>query len=371
MRLISSLSLFVFCLYSILPSPAAAETLALWNGHSLEHLQPELQKFREMSGHQVVQQHFRADLFRDKVMSSVLLPELYFIPSDQLSNQQEYRLGTWPASIAQKHGLRKDGYINGQWYGLPINMGNQLVLYYRKDKVKSVSTFEAIPDGRLSWPVEQAFWFFTFLTANHGWPLGQGGFTLNTPAMVTALDDYKKALKRFPSARCELMCNEQDFIRGDVDYLIDGDWAYQMLHDVLGDKLGVAVLPTLNGQPMKPLSSSYVLAIRGNISPAKRKIAEELANYLLSEETQARLYERSKLFPAVPKVGDSMEARMSADMKVLHQQLQASLAMPNDRNMLIVWLVMGKVLKLYLDDEYTAQEAADVMQKMALEGQNQ
>lgn len=83
-----------------------------------------------------------------------------------------------------------------------------------------------------------------------------------------------------------------------------------MLYDVLGDKLGVAVLPTLNGQPMRP-PVFYVLAIRGNISPAKRKIAEELANYLLSDETQARLYERSKLFPAVPQVGDSMEARMS------------------------------------------------------------
>lgn len=45
--------------------------------------------------------------------------------------------------------------------------------------------------------------------------------------------------------------------------------------------------------------------------------------------------------------------------------------MPNDRNMLIVWLVMGKALKLFLDDEYTAQEAAEAMQRMAEEGQGQ
>lgn len=75
-----------------------------------------------------------------------------------------------------------------------------------------------------------------------------------------------------------LMCNEQDFIRGDVDYLIDGDWAYQMLHDVLGNKLGVALLPTIAGHPMKPLSSSYVLAIRQNISASKRKAAGGAGN---------------------------------------------------------------------------------------------
>jgi len=41
-------------------SSSVAETLTLWNGHSLEHLQPELDRFAKQSGHQVVQQHFRA-----------------------------------------------------------------------------------------------------------------------------------------------------------------------------------------------------------------------------------------------------------------------------------------------------------------------
>lgn len=42
-------------------SPLSAETLTLWNGHSLEHLQPELDRFTKLTGHTVVQQHFRAD----------------------------------------------------------------------------------------------------------------------------------------------------------------------------------------------------------------------------------------------------------------------------------------------------------------------
>ena len=348
-------------------SPLSAETLTLWNGHSLEHMQPELDRFTKLTGHTVVQRHFRADRFRDQVLSSVLLPDLYFIPSDQISNQQEFGLGTWPAEIATEFGLRADGRLDGQWFGIPINMGNQLVMYYRQDLVKPQRSLEAIPDKQLAWPQDQAFWFMPFLTAQGGWPLQGDKFTLDTPQMERALIAYQQAVARFPGSDCELLCNEQAFIRGEVSYLIDGDWAYRMLHDVLGDKLGVSILPTLNGQQMLPLSSSYVLAFRSGISPAKRQAAIELARFLLSDESQSSLYIRSKLFPSVNRVAQKMAPSMTENMKTLHRQLELSRAMPNERKMLVVWLVMGKALKLFLTGEYDAKEAAHSMQSLAEE----
>ena len=363
MRLFSLLMVITFSL----GLSVSAETLTLWNGHSLEHLKPELDRFTQQTGHTVVQQHFRADRFRDQVLSSVLLPDLYFIPSDQISNQQEYELAAWPAAIAAEFGLRSDGYLEGQWYGLPISMGNQLVMYYRRDLVKPLASLEAIPDKQLAWPRDQAFWFMPFLTAQGGWPLADGKFTLNTPQMAKALAVYQQAVARFPASDCELLCNEQAFIKGEVSYLIDGDWAYQMLHEVLGEKLGVAVLPTLQGRPMQPLSSSYVLAVRAGISPAKRQAAVELGRFLLSDQSQRSLYLRSKLFPSVNRVAKAMAASMTDDMKTLHRQLELSRAMPNERKMLVVWLVMGKALKLFLAGEYNAQEAAHMMQSLAEE----
>lgn len=346
---------------------AQAETLTLWNAHSLEHLQPELTLFEKITGHKVIQQHFRADQLRDKVLSSVLLPDLYFIPSDQISNVQEYHLGPWPESIARAHGLRDDGRLGNNWYGMPINMGNQLVLFYRKDMVAPVTRLEDIPAGKLAWPSKQAYWFMPFLTASGGWPLKDGTFNLNTPQMVAALTTYREMINRYPVAECELMCNEQAFIKGEVTYLIDGDWAYQTLKDLLGDKLGVALLPSLGGKPMVPLSSSYVMARRGDLSDSKQRASEELVRFLLSDERQKALYQRSKLFPSVGKVAERLADNMSDDMRVLHQQLLKSRAMPNDRSMMIVWLVMGKCLELYLSDEYSAKETAENMQTMALE----
>ncbi len=70
MRLFSLLMVITFSL----GLSVSAETLTLWNGHSLEHLKPELDRFTQQTGHTVVQQHFRADRFRDQVLSSVLLP---------------------------------------------------------------------------------------------------------------------------------------------------------------------------------------------------------------------------------------------------------------------------------------------------------
>ena len=87
----------LFCLLgTLIGQCVGAETLTLWNAHSLEHLQPELEAFQRLTGHKVQQQHFRADQIRDQVLTTAVLPDLYFIPSDQISNVQEYHLLAWP-----------------------------------------------------------------------------------------------------------------------------------------------------------------------------------------------------------------------------------------------------------------------------------
>lgn len=358
--------LLILLLSGLLPLYASAAELLLWNAHSLEHLKPiVLERFEQQTGHHIVQHHFRADDLRDKVMSSVVLPDLYFMPSDQLSNLDTYHLAPWPASLTQGLSLRSDGQIGSQWYGIPVNQGNQLVLYYRKDKVTPPDSLEAIPDGRLGWPRSQAYWFIPFLTAQGGWPLAGDGFGFDTPQMIRALERYKAISDRHSASRCELTCNEQAFYEGKIDYLIDGDWAFQALKERLGDKLGVAVLPSFAGGQMQPMSSSYVLAISQGLDKAKQEAAHALARFLLSPEVQADLYQHSGLFPAIRAVGDALLPQMGDQRKVLYQQLQASRPMPNSRQMLIAWLVLGKGMIMLFDGEYLPAEIAELMQQQA------
>lgn len=350
---------------------AQAEGLTLWSAHNLDHLQSELDLFERVTGTRVVQQHFGADHIRDKIISSVLLPDLYFLPSDQLSNYREYRLEPWPASLGSVPMLFQDGWLDGKLYGLPLNMGNQLVLYYNKEKATRVNHLADIPDGQLTWPNAQAYWFIPFLTAKGGWPLSEKGFALDTPQMIAALKVYKAQIKRFPSSQCDLQCSLQAFIRGDVSYLISGDWDYQDLLASMGKKLGVALLPRLEGHPMVPMSSSYVLAVRSGLSPEKQHAAYALARFLLSDDSQHTIYLRSHLFPASKKVFRTLEPKLDPNMKVLYEQLTHSRAMPNDRRMLIAWLVMGKVLPRFLVGDYDAAEAAATMQSLAEDEEKQ
>lgn len=358
--------LLVLLFTCLTPLCSSAAELLLWNAHSLEHLRPMvLARFEKKTGHHIVQHHFRADELRDKVMSSVVLPDLYFMPSDQLSNVDIYHLAPWPDSLTQGQPLRADGQVGSKWYGIPVNQGNQLVLYYRKDKVSPPKRLEDIPAGHLGWPRSQAYWFIPFLTAQGGWPLAGEGFSLNTPQMVKALAAYQAMSERHPSSRCELTCNEHAFLEGKIDYLIDGDWAFQGLKEQLEDKLGIAVLPTFVGGPMQPMSSSYVLAMSQGLDKDKREAALALADFLLSPEVQADLYRHSGLFPGIKSVGDALLPQMGDLRKGLYQQLLVSRPMPNCPQMLIAWLVLGKGLEMLFDEEYLPAEIAEKMQQQA------
>ncbi|GAA4492667.1 sugar ABC transporter substrate-binding protein [Pseudaeromonas paramecii] len=358
--------LLVLLFTCLTPLCGSAVELLLWNAHSLEHLRPiVLERFEKKTGHHIVQHHFRADELRDKVMSSVVLPDLYFMPSDQLSNVDIYHLAPWPDSVTQGQPLRADGQVGTKWYGIPVNQGNQLVLYYRKDKVTPPKSLESIPDGRLGWPRSQAYWFIPFLTAHDGWPLAGEGFGFDTPQMIKALESYKAISDRHPATRCELTCNEQAFYEGKIDYLIDGDWAFQALKEQLEGKLGVAVLPSLDGGQMQPMSSSYVLAMSQGLDSEKQAAAQALAHFLLSPEVQADLYQHSGLFPGIKSVGDALLPQMGDLRKGLYQQLLVSRPMPNSRQMLIAWLVLGKGMEMLFNEEYLPDEIAQWMQQRA------
>ncbi len=79
----------------------------------------------------------------------------------------------------------------------------------------------------------------------------------------------------------------------------DGPWNYDLYHDILGDDLGLAVLPTfeVNGET-KQLKGFYgSKAIGVNTHSANLPLAVQFAAYLGSEEMQIQRYEESKQVP--------------------------------------------------------------------------
>lgn len=87
----------------------------------------------------------------------------------------------------------------------------------------------------------------------------------------------------------------------------DGTWNYDMYHDVLGDDLGLAVIPTFN-----PDGNDYQLkgfygskAIGVNAKSKNMQAAVQFATFLGNEENQTLRYEKSAQIPANIKAGES------------------------------------------------------------------
>lgn len=85
--------------------------------------------------------------------------------------------------------------------------------------------------------------------------------TLDTPEMAAALTFYwQQAERGLVHPSCNYQCMTKGFHNNEFGYIIDGVWAYSDHQSVLGENLGIALLPSVNGKPLKPYFSSHALA---------------------------------------------------------------------------------------------------------------
>lgn len=109
----------------------------------------------------------------------------------------------------------------------------------------------------------------------------------------------------------------------------DGSWNYGMYHDVLGDDLGVAVIPTFN-----PDGNDYQLkgfygskAIGVNAHAAYPAVAVAFAAYLGSEEIQLKRFEETKQVPTNLVVSSSDAVKADEVAAVLVKEAEIASVM--------------------------------------------
>jgi arabinogalactan oligomer/maltooligosaccharide transport system substrate-binding protein len=152
------------------------------------------------------------------------------------------------------------------------------------------------------------------------------------------------------------------FLEGKVGMVINGLWAMKPYADQLGDKLGTAAIPTVNGKP----ATSFVGVKSWFISSYSKhpSWAKQLALYLTSESSGDIYYEETGEIPAHPEaqqnIGDPLYAGFVA-------QIASGIPMPNIPEMSAVWemdkavdfIIQGDDPKSVLD-EITEQIAAQI-----------
>lgn len=365
---------------------AAGPTLVFWNNQQASDIAAAISKdFTRSSGIQIdvswiSQADYRTSLLRHALERN--LPDVALVAGDFLSMQKELDLSPIPADLQQR-GLvpnaAASGHFNSVMYGAPVIWGNHLMLLYNRELVKTPArTFAELEQQHLElrergirtlgMSFGEMYWLAPFLGAFGGWPLTEDGqLSLNTPAMVRALEFYfSLADKGLTQKECRNACIVEHFATGEFAYAIAGDWDYRGLQEKMGDKLGVAMLPAIGKQELVPMFSSYVLVFPGRSLEGPRRAALiRFLKYMQSAPVQRRWAREARLFPVNEKIFREVTARADVNMRASLAQLGRARAMPNDRAMSFAWEGMAKGFSAMYNGRLKAPAAAELMQTHA------
>ncbi len=376
---------WIFVLGLACLSVQAANKLTLWNAHNpSQYLDSAILKFEQNYPVSVEKNNFLSERLREEVLNQArtnTLPDILYVPSDFVGMHQLISLSPVPQGwIVDENQQRilNAGYTDGQQYGIPLFQGNHLVLYYNKSIVKqAIATWSELLEQHAAlaqegyetivWNFAEMYWFIPFLTAFDGWPLDRGKITLNTEPMRKALRYYKELRDiGLVDPNCNHDCSVARFKSGEVAYMINGDWIYNDLSQTLGDQLGVAILPSIQGKTMKPMFSGYVLAFpRLSENSKKYQAIKAFSLYMQGDKAQDIIYQEGGLIPANGHVLSQYQHSLSANDQQMLLQMQQTKAMPSAEEMTLVWLALQRGFNRYMEHHYSVEQATEYMQSIA------
>lgn len=213
---------------------------------------------------------------------------------------------------------------DGATWGVPINLGNHLMLYYNKDKVAEcpadseamievakANTDTAAGEYGIVYRQDESFWLVPFLGGYGGRVFAEDGVTptLNTEAMVNALtfmNDLEFVHGVLP-VEADYQIADDLFKQGKAAMTINGDWTLGS-YAALDFEIGVCPIPMITGYEFpKPY-------VAGNFFMVSAKVAADAAlqaavidfiKFATSTENQLLQLETLKRLPSnVEALGD-------------------------------------------------------------------
>ncbi|MGL5306045.1 MAG: sugar ABC transporter substrate-binding protein [Aeromonas veronii] len=271
--------LLLLCLFALShPLQAQEPELELWHSQQAGYVIDDvIARFNQEGNHRVrVTQIEPGKIKADLLLAAQArgLPDLMLIPSDFIGLYRQMTLAPLPAewfSPALMASALRYVTLDRQRWGMPMMQGNHLMLFYNKALVSTPVTqwqqLTAITPALkakgvypVSWPYHDMYYFAAFLHTFGGSPVTEGRITLDSPAMVQALEAYRTvASEQWVDPECDYDTALARFNEGKSAYLINGDWAFNDLVKNMGDKLGVALLPRWQSHPMHSMSGAYVM----------------------------------------------------------------------------------------------------------------
>ncbi|MFW6280278.1 MAG: extracellular solute-binding protein [Halanaerobium sp.] len=277
--------------------------------------------------------------------------------------------------------------INGNIYGVPVTMGNHLMLMYNKklvdeapetwDELIEIAKEETIDeddDGLpekygLAYNLNEPFWWVVFHGGLDGWVFDdEYNPTLNTESTVDALQfvhDLKFKHKIVPEEADDQMADSL-FKDGEVAFIINGDWSIDSYKDHENIDLGIAPIPKFEktdkyGQPMT--SGSGFIMLR-ELSEQKQIAVLKFIDFMTDMEAQ-ETYVDNNILPSNSEAHDLSQIKDDPLMEGSSKALRNGRAMPVVAEMRGIWDAVRPALQSVMSDDLSPEDAASQMQQEA------
>lgn len=274
--------------------------------------------------------------------------------------------------------------LDGKTWGVPITLGNHLMLLYNKsilatppkntdELIKLAAGFNAKGITTLTWNQTEPFWFVPWLGAYKSKVFAADGKTpnLNTPEMVkalTLLQDLKFKYKVFP-AESDYNTADTAFKEGKAAMIINGDWSLGDYKKVMGDKLGVARIPQVSGATWPaPYTAGKFFMITADLPKAKLDAVVDFIKFATTKANQLDMFSKLNRLPALKSAAADPLVASDPIQKASAEQMVVGVGMPSVLEMRAVWDAMKPEFIKVMANAETPKDAAPAMQAAAVAG---
>ncbi len=242
--------------------------------------------------------------------------------------------------------------VAGTLWGVPDNYGNHLMLIYNKSLIATPpATFEdlitqakALTKGDIqgfAYNLNEPFWGAGFYGAFGGWPLDENDLpTFNNQAFIDYLT-FVASLKTdgVVPQECDYNCADTLMKDGKAAMIINGDWSLGDYTTALGDNMGVAPVPPINGKPFTEMTAGkYFMVAKAVLDNADKKAAViKFITFMTSADVQKRWLDQFKRLPSNKVVAQDPSITSDAVLAGSMAALANGRGMPAAATMRCAW----------------------------------
>ncbi|MNO24761.1 Cyclodextrin-binding protein precursor [compost metagenome] len=265
---------------------------------------------------------------------------------------------------------------DGELYGYP-RAAETYALYYNKSLVKEApksfddviafsKTFTDKAKNRygIMWEVGNMYFGYPFIATTGGYLFGKDGtdkddIGLNNEGAVEGLKTFVKLKEILPIKSGDINADIKRslFSSGDVAMDMTGPWELAAYKEALGDNLGVAPVPTIDGKTAITFSGIKIFGV--NAYTQYPNAAKLYAHFASTKDAQLLL---NKLIGSIPTNNEALQdAQITGDpyVSAFAEQAKNSQPMPSIPEMGNVWSPVNAALPEIWDNNADPKAAMD------------